>query len=76
MPSIRTIDHNYDYQMIQAAKLLAKDYEVNINDMTPGEMMAFIYDHREEFGRMIICHMSEWQDDEDWYFAAVSYELP
>jgi len=67
MPMIRTIDHNYDYQMVQAIRQLAKDYEEDISGMQPEQMMNFIFQNRQEFGELIVNHMSEWMEDQEWY---------
>lgn len=60
---VRTIDQDYQYQMVQAARQLLKDFEQDIDELDEEKLADFLYQHRREFGELIVNHMSEYTDD-------------
>lgn len=65
---VHTIEMNYEYQMVQAMKQLLDREEKKIDDFEcPDDLMSFLWDEKAEFGRIIVEHMGEWADEEDWF---------
>jgi hypothetical protein len=63
----RTIEMDFEYQMAQSLRELLRRNEKSLDSFeTPNDLMSFLWNEREEFGKIVVERMSEWTSEEDW----------
>jgi 3-dehydroquinate synthase class II len=68
MPHIQTIEEDYEYRIKKVVKQLIRD-SIDIDDLKRGDqLMDFLSENAERFGKAIIDDMSEWTSDADWLY--------
>jgi hypothetical protein len=64
---VRTIEMDYEWQMGQALQDLLRRNEKTADSFeTPDDLMSFLWNERQEFGKIVVERMGEWASEDDW----------
>jgi hypothetical protein len=64
---IRTIEYDFDYQMVQAIRELLSSWDVPLTTFADGDaLIAFVGKHKRDFGEIVLQAMETWDDPENW----------
>jgi hypothetical protein len=74
MMQVRTIEMDFEYQMVRAIEQFLKDFEKSPSDFNPDEFMDFIWSNMAQFGEAVFTVMMAYTDDEDWHTQLTSRE--
>jgi uncharacterized protein (DUF2164 family) len=63
---MRTIEHDYDWQMAKAICQLLREECRNVSEFDAEGLADFVESHSHRLGEIIVANMFEWMDEGDW----------